>query len=104
MKAKVYLRVAKGVGRKGFKVEASPEPNFMPISTQGYRGGTDFHPTISFAMEFDIPDEMFKAAEQTIAQVNLAAKETQIEGAILFPAIKKVAREMEKAKNSKKQK
>lgn len=98
MKAKIFFRIARGIGRKGFRVDASPEVNNQPLSTNEGHRGVIFHPTVSFAVEFNIPDEVFEAAQRTIATVNLAAKETNIEGSILLPAIKKVVREMQKKK------
>ena len=84
MKSKIYLRVAKSEGRKGFKVAASTEPNNAPITSQDYRGHT-FYPTVAFAVEFNIPDELFDQASKVVAEINIALKQAKIAGEIVVP-------------------
>ena len=79
MKDKVYLRVAK-TKRGKLRYTASTRPSNAPISEQY---GDTFLPTISFALELDIPDELFKKAEQTIAKINLEAKDVNINAEII---------------------
>lgn len=88
MKTKIYLRVAKG-GRNGYRAEASAVPNYDPIKKQSaYNSHYEFLPTVAFAVEFDIPDEMFKQSERVIASVNVAMKDAKITGEMLVPMIK----------------
>lgn len=54
MRARVYLRIAKC--RKGFIVRANQSPNPHPIKFGEYR------PTVSIALDLDIPDKEFDAA------------------------------------------
>jgi len=90
MKFKIYLKIGKG-GRKGIKVAASTEPSYEPISFDSYK--KKFLPTVSFAMVFDIPDELFTPAERVVAELNVAMKDAEIMGEILTPKIKELMEE-----------
>lgn len=69
-RVKAYLRIARHPGgRKPFKVWAGVSPNPEPI-----RVGTNndvMLPTAHFAVVLDIPDEMFRRAEQVLAVVDV---------------------------------
>ncbi len=83
MKAAVYLRVAKT--KKGdLKVEASDKPNFTPLRT-----GTRFLPTVSFGVEFDIPDILFQGAGLMVGLIKLTTEEVKIATHIPIPKISK---------------
>ena len=84
MKVKIYLRVAQGSGRGGAKVDASSKPNYKPIFTKNYRGET-FFPTVAFAVNFEIPDELFKSAERTIADVVVGLKKAGVAAEVAIP-------------------
>jgi hypothetical protein len=89
MKVKAYLRFA--VAKRGVKIEASAKPVYDPISTVP----GEFLPTVSFAVEFDIPDELFEQAERTVASVNVALNGAKVSGKMLVPEIKKFINERE---------
>lgn len=85
MKTTIYLRIAKG-GRKGFKVSASTTPDHSPmIHKGGYKEGDVYLPTVSFGMNIDIDDQMFKQAETIVADINVAMKEGKINSEIVIP-------------------
>lgn len=86
MKYTIYLRVAKTTGRKGYKVSAASVPNNEPLNNGqlSYRNG-EFYPTVAFAVNVDIPDEMFNQAARVIADLNVAMKEAQVTTEIILP-------------------
>jgi hypothetical protein len=83
MKTKVYLRIAKG--SKGSRVSASPKPCYEPIrNAKSYTSDSDKAlPTVAFALELDIPDDLFKQAEQVAAQINLTKKGATVCGTVI---------------------
>lgn len=85
MKIPVYLRVAKTDGRKGYRVTASATPNHEPIWSEAYRNGRTYHPTIAFAVNLNIPDEMFDSAERVVAELNVAMKDAEVSTEIALP-------------------
>lgn len=88
MKARIYLRVSRG-GRKGIRVAASAEPQNEPLSSTGSYN-KEFYPTVFFAVDFDLPDELFKVAERVVAEVNVGIKQAEVAGQIVLPEIKKL--------------
>ena len=83
MKITIYLRVAKT--KKGtVKVEASDKPNYAPLKT-----GTRFLPTVSFGVEFDIPDILFQGAGLMVGLIKLTTEEVKIATHIPIPKISK---------------
>lgn len=85
MKATVYLRIAKG-GKKGFKVEASTTPNNTPILQKGgYNQADVYLPTVSFGVDFDLDDKLFKQAETIVATINVAMKDGAIANELVVP-------------------
>lgn len=72
MKVRAYLRVAKtGRGsRSPYKIHASSKPDHRPLSS-GYGRSETVLPTVAFAIDVDIPDKLFKQAEQVIAEITI---------------------------------
>jgi hypothetical protein len=83
MKVRTHLRVAKT--KKGARVEASAKPNYKPlISNLGSRNETPL-PTAMFALDLDLPDEMFTRAEQVLAEVSVDPQQVEIAAEIATP-------------------
>ena len=74
MKVKTHLRVAYDKKRRASHVIANVNPSTTPISNS--KG--DPLPTVAFAIVLDIPDEMFRQAEQIIAEIQIPADQAQI--------------------------
>ncbi len=85
MKYPIYLRIAKTDGRKGYKVSAHTEPNNTPLESGNNYSGKEFHPTVSFCVQIDIPDELFNQASRVIAELNVGMKEAKVNGEIVLP-------------------
>jgi hypothetical protein len=83
MKTRIYLRVAKTENRKGYKVSAGSQPSNEPLNSGSYN--TTWFPTVAFALDIDVPDEMFKTAERVIAELNVNMKEAQISTELVVP-------------------
>lgn len=65
---KLYVRAARG--RNGVKVAASTKSNNQPlVETRDYRDVA--LPTIRFAVEFEIPDELFDQAEEPVTKIKV---------------------------------
>lgn len=77
MKCKVYMRVAKSSGPKGYKVAASIRPNYQAL-TLGSGYSERAVPTAAFALELDIPEAIFKRAEQVLAELELDEGDVQV--------------------------
>lgn len=84
MKYPIYLRIAKTGTRKGYKVSAASTPNNEPLNSGSYN--TTWFPTVMFAVNIDIPDELFEQAERVIAELNVGMEEAQISSEIVLPA------------------
>ena len=97
MKTRIYLRVAKVNNRRGYKVDASTTPNYEPLKTANYRS-VEFHPTVSFAVDFDIPDGLFKRAEEVIGEINVGMAGAQVNAEVLVPDILKLIKSKVKTK------
>lgn len=80
-KTKVYLRVAKT--NRGFRFSAHNKPSNQPLNSGAYN--TEWYPTISFALDLNIPDSLFAKASTAIAEINLNAKNAVINAEILTP-------------------
>jgi hypothetical protein len=70
-----YLRVAKV--KKGYKVIATSRPNILPIQPEQYIGKRPY-PTISFAIELNIPDDAFAQAAKVIADVKIPVEDIKV--------------------------
>lgn len=85
MKITTYIRVAQG-GKKGFRVDASNTPNPQPLKIAGgYNRPDEFLPTVSFAVNFDIPEELFNQAETIIGEINIGLKQALVTNEITIP-------------------
>lgn len=77
MKTRIYLRVAKN-GYKT-KVDASTKSNEDPIFIPAQYGKPKVAlPTVGFAVDFEIPDQLFSKASVVIASINVATKDAAI--------------------------
>ena len=76
MKVRAYVRVGKNSAsaRKPYRVDASASANHLPLVAS--TGQT--LPTIAFAIDLDIPDEMFNKAEQVIAEIVIPEEAVEI--------------------------
>ena len=64
------------------KVEASSKPSYNPIKI-----GSRFIPTVSFGVDFDIPDELFQGASLIVGLLKLTTEEAKIATHIKVPKI-----------------
>lgn len=76
MKVRTYIRVAK-------KAPGSRSPHYMlkanvTPSTEPLYSGPEPLPTVSFAIDLDLPDEMFKTAERVIAEIVIPPEAAEI--------------------------
>lgn len=77
MKTRIYLRVAKN----GYKVKvdastkSSEDPIFLPAQ---YNRAKEALPTVGFAVDFEIPDQLFSKASVVVATINIATKDAAI--------------------------
>lgn len=75
MIAKLYIRVAQFEDQ--LIIKASPNVNNEALTKRV--GRTNYIcPTVSFAIEVDIPEEMFEQAEKVIARVAIDSEEIEI--------------------------
>lgn len=77
-KVKTYLRIA--ANKRGYTVSATTRPNYDPIVTSGYDGRT--LPTVAFAIELNIPDELFAQAEKVVASIDVSGDKVKIAGKV----------------------
>lgn len=83
MKVRAYMRVSKN-GYK-VKVDASTKMNVDPLFKISSYQQKEFLPTVGFAVDFDIPDELFSKASVVIAEVNVGLKGAKILTALPVP-------------------
>ncbi len=85
MRTRVYLKIAKTsqYGNK-FKVHASTKSSEDPINVKNYKGTTHY-PTVGFAVDFNIPDELFSRAQQVIAEIDVTARGAKVLAQIPVP-------------------
>jgi hypothetical protein len=88
MKARVYLRFAKAT--RGLKVDASTKPIHYPLDAN-----QQFLPTASFAVDFNIPDELFEQASTSVGEINLELKGAKVVGKMIVPEVKKFIQDRE---------
>jgi hypothetical protein len=67
MKVKTYIRVARNGTRQPI-VAANVKPSHKPLSSTTGKP----LPTVAFAVEMDVPDAMFKRAEQVLATLTVS--------------------------------
>lgn len=78
MKIRTYIRVAKQKGIGRVKVDAGTKDNPQPLYKPGYRGEKEYLPTVRFAVDFDIPEELFSQASKVIGEINIALEKAII--------------------------
>lgn len=83
MKTTIFLRVAKDPKKGTCKVEASDKPNYAPLKV-----GKRFLPTVSFGVDFEIPDELFQGAGIIVGLLKLTTEKAKIATHIKVPTIK----------------
>lgn len=76
-KVRAYIRVAKS-GYK-MKIDASTKSTEDPIFKPAqYNRSKEALPTVGFAVDFEIPDQLFSRASVLVATINIAAKDAAI--------------------------
>lgn len=84
-KVKMYVRVAKD-GYK-YKLEAGTKENVTPLHKGGgYNSSKEYLPTVAFAVNLDMPDELFSKAAKVIAEINVAMKDVVVAAELPVPA------------------
>lgn len=87
-KVRAYIRVAK----KGYKYtvaassKSSEDPIFRPAQ---YNRPKEALPTVGFAVDFEIPDQLFSKASVVVASINIATKDATILSGIPVASKKK---------------
>lgn len=71
MKIPIYIKIAKT--KKRYKVEASEKADTTPIITR--HGKNNYHPTIFFGVEIQLPEDAFEQAKKIIAKIDYRAEE-----------------------------
>jgi hypothetical protein len=74
MKQTIYLRVGKHVRGGKPKVAAGTKPSDRQLADSA---GNPM-PTIAFAVDVNIPDEMFRTAQRVVAELDISADNVQI--------------------------
>lgn len=79
MKTRIYLRVARkglyGRVRVAASTVSNEDPIFIPAS---YGHAKEALPTVGFAVDFEIPDQLFSKASVVVATINIATKDAAI--------------------------
>lgn len=84
---RAYIRVAKN-GYK-YKIDAATKHSPDPLWKQASYGQREFLPTVGFAVDFNVPDELFSRASVVIAEINVGTKDAKILTSIPVPEKKK---------------
>ena len=96
MKTRIYLRVAKN----GYKTKvdastsSSEEPLYIPSS---YNRPKQALPTVGFAVDFEIPDQMFSKASVVVAQINLETRQLAVLSGV--PTVAEIKKDNKKKNN-----
>lgn len=85
-KVRTYIRVAKQ-GYK-YRVDAGTKENVTPLHRPVPFNQKEFLPTVYFAVDLNIPDELFSKASRVIAEINVGLKDAVIAADIPVPAKK----------------
>ncbi len=88
MKVRAYMRIARST--RGYKVSGGNRPSLKPLTSQEGYGNESFLPTVSFAIDFEIPDELFDQQKRVIGEINVATKDVSITAPMLKPLIEKL--------------
>lgn len=83
MKVRAYIRVAKN-GYK-IKIAADAKENGQPLFVTAYPD-KKFLPTVKFALDFVIPDELFSTASRVIGEIDITLKDAQIAAELPVPS------------------
>lgn len=78
MKTTVYLRAARSKNGRKAIVEATARPSYRPLHDHQAVA----LPTVYFALDLVIPDDMFKVAERVVAELTLSAPDESIAAAV----------------------
>ena len=87
-RVRAYIRV----GKNGYKyaIDAASKEKSAPLfKTTGYNGEKEYLPTVAFAVDLNIPDELFSKASRVIAEINVGLKDAVIAAEVPVPAKKK---------------
>lgn len=85
MKIRAHIRIAK-LKKGGYKFTATKNPQDSCLySTWPTRA----LPTISFGIDFNLPDEVFDKSKNPITAVNVELDNLKINGGIIVPEIEK---------------
>ncbi len=74
---RIYLRIGKT--EKGHRVEADTKPSTRPLYTKTY-SGEKYYPTISFAIDVNLPLDAFSQAERVVAHLNITPDQLSTNG------------------------
>lgn len=80
MKVRTHLRVARTKAGAA-QVAATVSPSHKPLSDPRGRA----LPTAAFALDLDLPDEMFRRAEQVLAEVMVDPQDVEIAAEVVTP-------------------
>ena len=72
MKQKIYIKIGKG-SKATPQISVTKTPSYAPMEEYD-NGSKRFIPTVSFAVNLDIPDHLFKSAEKEVATINVTKK------------------------------
>ena len=78
MKIRMYVRVAKQTRRNSIKIDASAKDNPQPLYRPMYRNEKEYLPTVRFALDLEVPDELFSQASKVIGEINIALENAKI--------------------------
>lgn len=76
MNKKIYIRLAKT--SKNILVDAHNKPSSQYYSSMRRQCAEEYYPTIRFAITLEMPDDMFKQAEESVAILNVLKKDVEI--------------------------
>lgn len=81
MKVRTHLRVAYDKKRRTTSMVANVKPSAAPL-TNGFKEPL---PTVAFALDLEIPDVMFRRAEEVIATLTIPEGAAQIAAEVKLP-------------------
>lgn len=82
MKQTIYVRVGKHPRGGKSKVMTGSKPSHHAVTDSS---GNPM-PTVSFAMELDVPDELFSQAQKVVASIKVGAEDVTVPVALARPA------------------
>lgn len=81
MNLRAHLRVAKHPRGGKPKIAVSSKPNPAPLTD----GNLNAMPTIAFAIDLNIPDDMFVQAQRVVATIDVSADDVTIPVKLVQP-------------------